>query len=82
MRRARWLFHANRGRARRVRYWPRRNRRSRSGMRNARQVGRPWLHWSARGVLSMSRSSAFISSIVSRRLARTEVWQAIVARMW
>ena len=43
-----------------------------------RQVGRPWLHWSARSVRSMSRSSAFISSIVSARLARTAPWQAIV----
>ena len=70
------------GRMPRARYWPRRNMRSNSWMRKARHVGRPWLHWSARGVFSMSRSSAFISSSVSRRLARTEVWQAIVARIW
>ena len=42
-------------------------------------VGRPWLHWSARSVASMSRSSAFISGIVSWRLARTAPWQAMVA---
>ena len=42
-----------------------------------RQVGRPWLHWSARSVRSMSRSSAFISSMVSVRWARTAPWHAL-----
>ena len=40
---------------------PRRNRRSRSSMPTNDQVGRPCTHWSARSVVSISRSSAFIS---------------------
>ncbi len=44
-----------------------------------RQVGRPWLHWSLRSVTSIWRSSAFISSSVRRRFARTAPWQAMVA---
>ena len=50
---------------------PRQNIASSSRSVTCRQVGRPWLHWSARSVRSMSRSSAFISSCVNRRLART-----------
>ncbi len=42
------------------------------------QVGRPCTHWSLRTVCSISRSSAFISGTVSRRLARTAWWQAMV----
>ena len=49
-------------------------------MVRAVQVGRPWLHWSARSVASISRSSAFISGSVRLRLARTAPWQAMVAR--
>jgi hypothetical protein len=50
-----------------------------SAMLSCVHVGRPWLHWSARSVASMSRSSAFISGMVSWRLARTAPWQAMVA---
>ena len=57
---------------------PRRNRASSSFSVTCRQVGRPWLHWSLRSVASMSRSRAFISPSVRRRLARTAAWQAIV----
>ena len=42
---------------------PRQNSWSSSRRLICRQVGRPWLHWSARSVRSMSRSSAFISSM-------------------
>src|SRR5690606_33704841 len=59
-------------------YWPLRNMRSSSARGHCSQVGRPWLHWSARSVCSIWRSNAFISSRVSRRLARTEPWHAIV----
>ena len=37
-----------------------------------RHVGRPWLHWSARSVSSMSLRSLSISGRVRRRCARTE----------
>ncbi len=53
------------------RHRPRRNRRSSSSMRTKDHVGRPCTHWSLRTVRSISRSSAFISGIVRRRLART-----------
>ena len=54
-------------------------KRSSSARLSCVQVGRPWLHWSARSVASMSRSRAFISGRVSWRLARTAPWQAMVA---
>ncbi len=53
------------------------NSRSSSGSVSWYQVGRPWLHWPARSVASISRSSAFISGTASTRLARTDPWQAI-----
>ena len=45
---------------------PRKNQRSSSVIGTCTQVGRPWLHWSAPGVDSMSRSRAFICSRLSR----------------
>ena len=45
---------------------PRKNQRSSSAIGTCTQVGRPWLHWSAPGVDSMSRSRAFICSRLSR----------------
>src|SRR5690606_1120418 len=53
-------------------YCPRINIVSRSSSDCSNQVGRPWLHWPLRSVASMSRSKAFISGMVRRRLARTE----------
>src|SRR5271165_2269710 len=58
---------------------PREKSRSKSPSDKRTQVGRPWLHWSARSVTSISRSSAFISAMLKERCARTEEWQAMVA---
>ena len=58
---------------------PRMNNRSSSGSVSWYHVGRPWLHWPARSVASISRSSAFISGIASSRFARTAPWHAIDA---
>ena len=44
-------------------YFPRINNLSRSAKLVSNQVGRPWLHWSARSVISISRSRAFIFPI-------------------
>ena len=43
------------------------------------QVGRPWLHWPECGVISISRSNAFISVTERMRPARTDPWHAMVA---
>src|SRR5487761_325335 len=51
-----WVYHR-----------PRKNNLSNSAMLRFFQVGRPWLHWSARGVRSISRNNAFISASVSSR---------------
>ena len=59
---------------------PRMNSRSRSAMVSWYHVGRPWLQLPERSVSSISRSSAFISAMLSARCARTAAWQAIVAR--
>ena len=40
------------------------------------------MHWPECGVASIWRSSAFISSSVRRRPARTLPWQAMVAQTW
>src|SRR5690606_23099864 len=61
-----------------IAYCPRWNSLSRSDRPSCTHVGRPWLHWSARSVASIWRSSAFISGTVRMRLARTAVWQASV----
>ena len=52
-------------------YCPRMNRASSSAIPSCVHVGRPWLHWLARSVFSMSRNRAFISGMVRLRLART-----------
>ena len=54
------------------------NSASSSLMLTCRQVGLPGLQWSERSVASIWRSRAFISSMVSLRLARTAPWQAMV----
>ena len=65
---------------RRLRDQRRENSFSMSASLSSIWVGRPWLHCPVNGVLSMSRSSAFISSGLSRRPARTLPWQAMVDR--
>jgi hypothetical protein len=58
---------------------PRMKSLSSSAIDSCTQVGRPWLHWSARSVASIWRSRAFISIRPSARWARTAPWQAMVA---